>query len=105
MLPSPIGWRLCNSASSLTTIPPEPSFPPGKGIREKTTPGGSRREYDLNSANVTHALSDAESSLQVEIPGAWLTEAGMYGFTRTAPAYRLRAAVVPVLVREIEPGK
>jgi hypothetical protein len=38
-----------------------------------------------------------------EIPDAWLNEAGMDGFTRSAPAYRSTAAAVPVPLREIEP--
>jgi len=40
---------------------------------------------------------------EFEIPDAWLKEAGMDGFTRTAPAYRSTAAAVPVSLREIEP--
>src|SRR6266403_135215 len=40
---------------------------------------------------------------EFEIPDAWLEEAGMDGFTRTAPAYRSTAAAVPVSLREIEP--
>jgi hypothetical protein len=40
---------------------------------------------------------------EFEIPDAWLAEAGMDGFTRTAPAYRSTAAAVPVPLREIEP--
>jgi hypothetical protein len=40
---------------------------------------------------------------EFEIPDAWLTEASMNGFTRTAPAFRSTAVAVPVLLREIEP--
>jgi hypothetical protein len=40
---------------------------------------------------------------EFEIPEAWLTEAGMDGFTRTAPAYRSTAAAVAVPLHEIEP--
>jgi hypothetical protein len=40
---------------------------------------------------------------EFEIPDAWLSEAGMDGFTRTAAAYRSTAAAVHVPLREIEP--
>jgi hypothetical protein len=40
---------------------------------------------------------------EFEIPDAWLNEAGMNGFTRTAPAYHSTAAAVRVALREIEP--
>jgi len=40
---------------------------------------------------------------EFEIPDAWLTEAGMDRFTRTAAAYRSTAAAVPVALCEIEP--
>ena len=40
---------------------------------------------------------------EFEIPDAWLNEAGMDGFTRSAPAYRSTTAAVPVPLREIEP--
>lgn len=40
---------------------------------------------------------------EFEIPDAWLTEASIDGFTRTAPAYRSTAAAVAVPLREIEP--
>jgi hypothetical protein len=40
---------------------------------------------------------------EFEIPDDWLTEAGIEGFTRTAPAYRSTPAAVAVPLREIEP--
>jgi hypothetical protein len=40
---------------------------------------------------------------EFEIPDAWLNEAGMDGFTRSAPAYRSTTAAVPVTLRQIEP--
>jgi hypothetical protein len=40
---------------------------------------------------------------EFEIPDTWANEAGMDGFTRTAPAYRSTAAGVSVPLREIEP--
>jgi hypothetical protein len=60
MLLSPIGWRLCNNAGSLTTYTAGTELPAGQRYRGEDYAGnGSRREYDLNSANVTHALPDA----------------------------------------------
>jgi hypothetical protein len=40
---------------------------------------------------------------EFEIPDAWLAEAGMDGFTRSASAYRSTAVAVLVPLREIEP--
>jgi hypothetical protein len=40
---------------------------------------------------------------EFEIPDAWLTEAGLDRFTRTAPAYCSTASAVPVPLRKIEP--
>jgi hypothetical protein len=42
-------------------------------------------------------------SCEFEIPGRWLTEAGMNGFVRTTPAYRSTATAVAAPLREIEP--
>jgi hypothetical protein len=39
---------------------------------------------------------------EFEIPDAWLTEAGINGFTPTAPSYRSTGAAVPMALREIE---
>jgi hypothetical protein len=40
---------------------------------------------------------------EFEIPDGWLHEAGMDGFTRSAPAYHSTTTAVPVSLREIEP--
>ena len=60
----------------------------------------ARREFELAKA-MRYPMPNYPC--EFEIPDAWLTEAGMDGFTRTAQSYRSTAAAVSVPLREVEP--